>query len=164
MDINMNGIYKIADHMTIKEACKKYRPSRVGMEFHCMNWVFEPREYKGQFYMVDTYWSSDSFTIHIDESNVDDFKLVAIKDDITRIPSCEVQFYNRSDIIWLAMDSSGSNCPYVIKGTKMSSEISVKVLRSQIESLYSDIEDKKRQIRNILKGKDPRFDTFNTDS
>lgn len=161
MDINMNGIYKIADHMTIKEACKKYRPSRIGMEFHCMNWVFTPREYKGQFYMVDTYWSSDSFTIEVDESNISDFKLVAIKDDIERVPSYEVQFYNRNDVIWLALDSSGSNVPHVVKGTKMSSDIGVKVLRSEIESLYFDIECKKDQISRILKGQDSRFDTFN---
>lgn len=43
----------------------------------------------------------------------------------------------------------------------MSSDIGVKVLRSEIESLYSDIEWKKDQIAKILKGKDPRFDTFN---
>ena len=164
MDINMNGIYKIADHMTVKEACKKYRPSRVGMEFHCMNWVFTPREYNGQFYMVDTYWSSDSFTIDVDESNIDDFKLVAIKDDIKQIAMSDVKFYRSDDIIWLAMDSLGSSRPYILKNTNMSSDIGVKVLRSEIESLYSDIKYKKDQIAKILKGEDPRFDTFNTDS
>lgn len=161
MDINMNGIYKISDKMTVKEACRKYRPSRVGMEFHCMNWVFTPREYKGQFYMVDTYWSSDSFMIEVDESNIDDFKLVAIKDDIKQIAMSDVKFYASDDIIWLATDSSGSSRPYILNNTKMSSDIGVKVLRSEIESLYSDIEWKKDQIAKILKGKDPRFDTFN---
>lgn len=161
MNINMNGIYKISDKMTIKEACRKYRPNRVGMEFHCMNWVFTPREYKGQFYMVDTYWSSDSFMIEVDESNIDDFKLVAIKDDIKQIAMSDVKFYASDDIIWLATDSSGSSRPYILKNTKMSSDIGVKVLRSEIESLYSDIEWKKDQIAKILKGKDPRFDTFN---
>lgn len=164
MDINMNGIYKISDNMTVKEACRKYRPSRVGMEFHCMNWVFRPSEYKEQFYMVDTYWSSGSFMIEVDESNIDDFKLVAIKDDIKQISMSDVKFYASDDIIWLAMDSSGSCRPYILKNTKMSSDIGVKVLRSEIESLYSDIEWKKDQIAKILKGKDPRFDTFNTDS
>lgn len=43
----------------------------------------------------------------------------------------------------------------------MSSEIGVKVLRSEIESLYSEIEYKKSLISKILKGKDSRFDTFN---
>ena len=164
MDINMNGIYKIADHMTVKEACKKYRPSRVGMEFHCMNWVFTLREYNGQFYMVDTYWSSDSFMIEVDESNIDDFKLVAIKDYIQQIAMSDVKFYRSDDIIWLAMDSSGSDRPYILKNIKMSSDIGVKVLRSDIESLYSEIEWKKDQIAKILKGEDLRFDTFNTDS
>ena len=164
MNINMNGIYKISDKLTVKEACKKYRPSRVGMEFHCMNWVFTPREYNGQFYMVDTYWSSDSFTIDVDESNIDDFKLVAIKDDIKGIYGSDVQYYNSSDVIWLAMNSSGELAPYVDKGTKMCSEISVKVLRSEIDYLYSEIEDKKRLISRILKGEDSRFDTFNINS
>lgn len=99
MNINMNGIYKISDKMTVKEACRKYRPNRVGMEFHCMNWVFIPREYKGQFYMVDTYWSSDSFMIEVDESNIDDFKLVAIKDDIKQIAMSDVKFYASDNII-----------------------------------------------------------------
>ena len=163
MDINMNGIYKIADHMSIKEACQKYRPSRAGMEFHCMNWVFTPREYNGEYYMADTYWSSDSFTIQVDESNISDFKLVAIQDDIQPIAMSDVKFYRSDDIIWLAMDSMGSSTPYVLKGTKMSSDIGVKVLRSEIESLYSSIEWKKDQITRILKGEDSRFDTFNKD-
>lgn len=161
MDINMNGIYKISDKMTVKEACRKYRPNRVGMEFHCMNWTFEPREFRGKLYMVDTYWSADSFSIEVDENNVDDFKLVAIKDDIKQIAMTDVKFYTSDDIIWLAMDSMGSNRPFVHKGTKMSAEISVKVLRSEIESLYSEIEYKKSLISKILKGEDSRFDTFN---
>lgn len=164
MDINMNGIYKIADHMGIKEACKKYRPSRVGMEFHCMNWVFTPREYNGQFYMVDTYWSSDAFTIEVDESNIDDFKLVAIQDDIQQIAMIDVKFYKSDDIIWLAMDSMGSNRPHVLKGTKMSANLGTKILRSEIESLRAEIDRKEDEIVRILLGEDSRFDTFNTDS
>ena len=164
MDINMNGIYKIADHMTVKEACKKYRPSRVGMEFHCMNWVFTPREYKGQFYMVDTYWSSDSFTIDVDESNIDDFKLVAVKDDIKQISMSDVKFYKSDDIIWLAMDSMGSNRPYILKGTKMSANLGTRILRNEIESLRAEIDRKEDEIVRILLGEDSRFDTFNTDS
>lgn len=162
MDINMNGIYKISDKLSIKEACRKYRPSRVGMEFHCMNWTFKPREFRGKLYMVDTYWSADSFSIEVDEDNIDDFKLVAIKDDITSVNSSDfLKYYNSADIIWLALDSSGKSRPYVLKSTKMSAEIVVKVLRSEIESLYSEIEYKKSLISKILKGKDSRFDTFN---
>lgn len=158
MDINMNGIYKISDKMTIKEACRKYRPSRVEMEFHCMNWTFKPREFRGKLYMVDTF---DSFVIEVDEDNIDDFKLVAIKDDITSVNQSNLKYYNSEDIIWLALYSSGQSRPYVLKSTKMSSEIGVKVLRSEIESLYSEIEYKKSLISKILKGKDSRFDTFN---
>ena len=161
MNINMNGIYKISDKMTIKEACRKYRPNRVGMEFHCMNWTFKPREFRGKLYMVDTYWSVDPY-IEVDEDNIDDFKLVAIKDDITSVNSSNLKYYNSADIIWLALDSSGKS-PYVLKSTKMSAEIGVKVLRSEIESLYSEIEYKKSLISKILKGKDSRFDTFNID-
>lgn len=162
MDINMNGIYKISDKLSIKEACRKYRPSRVGMEFHCMNWTSKPREFRGKLYMVDTYWSADSFSIEVDEDNIDDFKLVAIKDDITSVNSSDfLKYYNSADIIWLALDSSGKSRPYVLKSTKMSAEIGVKVLRSEIESLYSEIEYKKSLISKILKGKDSRFDTFN---
>lgn len=161
MDINMNGIYKISDKMTVKEACKKYRPNRVGMEYHCMNWTFYPREFRSKLYMVDTYWSADSFSIEVDENNIDDFKLVAIKDDIKQIAMSDVKFYTSDDIIWLAMDSMGSDRPFVHKDTKMSSDIGVKVLRSEIESLYSDAEWKKDQIAKILKGEDSRFDTFN---
>lgn len=162
MDINMNGIYKISDKLSIKEACRKYRPSRVGMEFHCMNWTFKSREFRGKLYMVDTYWSADSFSIEVDEDNIDDFKLVAIKDDITSVNSSDfLKYYNSADIIWLALDSSGKSRPYVLKSTKMSAEIGVKVLRSEIESLYSEIEYKKSLISKILKGKDSRFDTFN---
>lgn len=161
MDINMNGIYKISDKMTIKEACRKYRPSRVGMEFHCMNWTFKPREFRGKLYMVDTYWYVDSFSIEVDEDNIDDFKLVAIKDDITSVDSSNLKYYNSEDIIWLALNSLGESCPYILKSTKMSAEISVKVLRSEIEWLYSEIEYKKSLISKILKGKDSRFDTFN---
>ena len=162
MDINMNGIYKISDKLSIKEACRKYRPSRVGMEFHCMNWTFKPREFRGKLYMVDTYWSADSFSIEVDEDNIDDFKLVAIKDVITSVNSSDfLKYYNSADIIWLALDSSGKSRPYVLKSTKMSAEIGVKVLRSEIESLYSEIEYKKSLISKILKGKDSRFDTFN---
>lgn len=161
MNINMNGIYKISDKMTIKEACRKYRPNRVGMEFHCMNWTFKPREFRGKLYMVDTYWSVDP-SIEVDEDNIDDFKLVAIKDDITSVNSSNLKYYNSADIIWLALDSSGKS-PYVLKSTKMSAEIGVKVLRSEIESLYSEIEYKKSLISKILKGKDSRFDTFNID-
>ena len=162
MDINMNGIYKISDKLSIKEAIRKYRPSRVGMEFHCMNWTFKPREFRGKLYMVDTYWSADSFSIEVDEDNIDDFKLVAIKDDITSVNSSDfLKYYNSADIIWLALDSSGKSRPYVLKSTKMSAEIGVKVLRSEIESLYSEIEYKKSLISKILKGKDSRFDTFN---
>lgn len=162
MDINMNGIYKISDKLSIKEACRKYRPSRVGMEFHCMNWTFKPREFRGKLYMVDTYWSADSFSIEVDEDNIDDFKLVAIKDDITSVNSSDfLKYYNSADIIWLALDSSGKSRPYVLKSTKMSAEIGVEVLRSEIESLYSEIEYKKSLISKILKGKDSRFDTFN---
>lgn len=104
MDINMNGIYKISDKMTIKEACRKYRPSRVGMEFNCMNWTFKPREFRGKFYMVDTV---DSFCIELDEDNIDDFKLVAIKDDITSVNQSNLKYYNSEDIIWLALNTSG---------------------------------------------------------
>lgn len=161
MDINMNGIYKISDKMTIKEACRKYRPSRVGMEFHCMNWTFKPREFRGKLYMVDTYWSADSFSIEVDEDNIDDFKLVAIKDDITSVNPSNLKYYNSEDIIWLALNSLGESCPYILKSTKMSSEIGVKVLRSEIEGLYSEIEYKKHLISRILKGEDSRFDTFN---
>lgn len=161
MDINMNGIYKISDKMTIKEACRKYRPTRVGMEFHCMNWTFRPREFRGKLYMVDTYWSTDSFSIEVDEDNINDFKLVAIKDDITSVNPSNLKYYNSEHIIWLALNSSGESRPYILKSTKMSAEIGVKVLRSEIESLYSEIEYKKSLISKILKGKDSRFDTFN---
>lgn len=111
--------------------------------------------------MVDTYWSVDP-SIEVDEDNIDDFKLVAIKDDITSVNSSNLKYYNSADIIWLALDSSGKS-PYVLKSTKMSAEIGVKVLRSEIESLYSEIEYKKSLISKILKGKDSRFDTFNID-
>ena len=161
MNINMNGIYKISDKMTIKEACRKYRPNRVGMEFHCMNWTFKPREFRGKLYMVDTYWSVDSFSIEVDEDNIDDFKLVAIKDDITSVNQSDLKYYNSEDIIWLALNSLGESFPYILKSTKMSSEIGVKVLRSEIEGLYSEIEYKKHLISRILKGEDSRFDTFN---
>ena len=72
-----------------------------------------------------------------------------------------MKYYNSADIIWLALDSSGKSRPYVLKSTKMSAEIGVKVLRSEIESLYSEIEYKQSLISKILKGKDSRFDTFN---
>ena len=142
MNINMNGIYTISDKLTVKEACKKYRPNRVGMEYHCMNWTFYPREYRGQMFMVDTYWSSGSFMIEVNKSNIQDFQLIAVKDDIEGIYESDVQYYNSSDVIWLAMDSSGELAPYVNKDAKMSSEISIKVLRSEIDYLYSKIEDK----------------------
>ena len=114
--------------------------------------------------MVDTFWSTDSFSIEVDENNIDDFKLVAIKDDITSVNSSNLKYYNSADIIRLALDSSGEFRPYILKSTKMSAEISVKVLRSEIEGLYSEIEYKKSLISKILKGEDSRFDTFNTDS
>ena len=68
--ICMTGVYRCNPVLKWLPSYKRDNP------YHCVNWIFTPDKYKDNYYMRDTYWSSDRFSILLSDENFDMFELL----------------------------------------------------------------------------------------
>lgn len=143
----MTGIYECEPVMEWLPLYKRDDP------YHCMNWIFKVRQYENKFYMYDTYWSTDSFRVELDDKNFVKFNLLFDMNEVSRISPPDFYDYDEPDRWHVALDSGGydlSKYYFVRKGAKKNKDIQLERLNNELESLKRRVELKEEEIKRIM--------------
>ena len=102
---------------------KKYRGEiYIDNLFWCYNWTFTPAEYKGKWYMYDTYFKNKS--IELTDANFEEFSLIFDFNNVEKHGGHYIEEYEDGDWWRVATDSGGWYYPkyYIKKGAKKNKE------------------------------------------
>lgn len=147
--LHMNGIYRCDPVLEWLPSYKRDTP------YWCKNWTFKVKEYKGKYYMHDTYWTSDDHPLELTDKNFDKFEYLFDLNDIQYVNSYEDWFeYPEEDRWQIPLDSGGINyAKYVVRrGVKKVKERVIERMQQDIDYLKYDLAQKERILAGILDG------------
>ena len=138
------GLYKHAPD-------KKYR-GEIYLDnlFWCYNWTFTPSEYKGKWYMYDTYFKNKS--ILLTDENFDEFSFVFDFNDVEKHSGQYIEEYEDGDWWRVATDSGGWDYPkyYIKKGAKKNKEKVLERIQREINSHEWSLARAKEKYDDVL--------------
>lgn len=144
----MTGVYRCNPVLKWLPSYKRDNP------YHCVNWIFTPDKYKDNYYMMDTYWLSDRFSILLSDENFDMFELLFDKTEVEKFSGDYAHWieYDESDRWSVAMDSGGINYPkrFIRKGTVPDKDKVVERLKNEITYLKNEIAYKQRTLDDVI--------------
>lgn len=77
---------------------KEWLPSyKRDTPYHCCNWTFQARKFEDNYYIVDTYWCTDSMTVKLTDDNFDIFEFLFDMNEVTRISPPDFYDYDEKD-------------------------------------------------------------------
>lgn len=140
----LNGLYVCKP---VLEWLPSYRRSEP---YHCMNWTFKVRHSGDSYYMVDTYWSSNSFSMELNDDNFDKFALIFNYDDVEET-NYKWDDYSDEDKWIVPTDSGGWRFPrkYIKIGAKPDRDKVIYRLENEIKSLEIGLETKRKELEQI---------------
>lgn len=153
----MTGLYQCEPVLEWLPSYKRNDP------YWCKNWTFRVYEYKGKYYMGDTYWSiGDNHPIELTDENFDKFKLVFDFEDVERFNGTYNQWLTYpDDQRWnVSIDSGGINNGryFILKGAMPIKERVLARLKDKIGMLEGELEYKKMDLERVKEDKiDLRF-------
>ncbi len=142
----LNGLYKCDPVLEWLPEYKRRDP------YWCKNWTFKVRHSGDSYYMVDTYWSINSFSVELDDDNFSKFTLLF---DFNDVVECDYNWddYDDNDKWFVATDSGGWNYAkhYIRKdAVPVKAWVVGRIIR-KIEGLKRDLESAERllvQVKN----------------
>ena len=147
LDLN-GGVYRCEPVLEWLPEYKRNDP------YWCRNWTFRPREYDGEYYMHDTYWSGyDSHSIKLSDENFDRFEYLFNLNDIRFECSYQSWVEYPEEDRWICpLDSSGRSHPKFVvrqKVHKVKDSVVARLI-SEIETLTSELEYKKETLDRVI--------------
>lgn len=148
---NPKGRKRMLSKDNIDKLIKTGLYEKEGEQGHCRNGTYTWHEYQGKYYMLDTYWTSDRYSIELTDENFEQFKMIMDFDKVD--PIDHVFFYNYAEDkrFQVGVDSGGwtyAKC-FILKGTKPSREIKRLQLVDSIESAKRKIEYETRELETL---------------
>ena len=153
----MTGLYKCEPVLEWLPSYKRDDP------YWCKNWTFRVHEYKGKYYMSDTYWTTgDDHPIELTDEIFDRFKLIFDFNNVEKFNGSYNQWLTYpDDQKWnIPIDSGGRSSSrfFILKGAMPLKERIVARLNDEIEYLERELEYKKTKLRCVENDKvDLRF-------
>ena len=153
----MTGLYRCKPVLEWLPSYKRNDP------YWCKNWTFRVREYKGKYYMSDTYWATgDDHPIELTDEIFDRFKLIFDFNDVEKFNGSYNQWLTYpDDQKWnIPVDSGGmSNSRFFIrKGAMPLKERVVARLNDEIKYLEGELGYRKTKLKMVEDDKvDLRF-------
>ena len=141
------GIYACDPILEILPEYKRKDP------YWCMNWTFTWRKGSDDnFYMIDTYWSTDSYKIELTDENFNNFKLLFRQDEVEKMPEGTLDECNSEDRWRVAIDSGGWSYPkfFIRKGAKKIKKLVIERIKSEIRLLEMQLEYKKTTLERVI--------------
>lgn len=147
LDLN-GGVYRCEPVLEWLPEHKRNDP------YWCRNWTFRPREYNGEYYMHDTYWSGyDSHPIKLSDENFDRFEYLFNFNDIRFEYSYQSWSEYPEENRWIcSLDSGGRSRPKFVvhqKAHKVKDSV-VARLMAEIDTLTSELEYKKETLDRVI--------------
>lgn len=153
----MTGLYRCEPVLEWLPSYKRKDP------YWCKNWTFRVHEYKGKYYMSDTYWATgDEYPIELTDEIFDKFKLVFDFNDVEKFSGSYNQWLTYpDDQRWnVSIDSGGINNGryFILKGAMPLKERVLARLKDKIGMLEGELEYKKICLKRVEEDKmDLRF-------
>ena len=147
--LHMNGIYRCDPVLEWLPSYKRDNP------YWCRNWTFKVIERNGKYFMYDTYWTGDDYSVKLTNENFDKFEYLFDLNDIQYVNSYKNWLeYPEEDRWRVPLDSGGINyAKYVVRrGVKKVKERVVERMQRDIDYLKYDLAHKERILAGILDG------------
>jgi len=113
--------------------------------YWCRNWTFTVSIYLDNIVMLDTYWSSNQYSISLTDENFDKFRLLF---DLKDVEECRynIDDYDKNDV-WknIPIDSGGlrGSKNFIRKGAMPVKEKVIERLEKEIKDIEWQLRDKK---------------------
>lgn len=144
--LHMNGIYRCEPVLEWLPSYKRNNP------YWCKNWTFYVREYNGEYYMYDTYWSTgDDERVKLTDKNFDKFEYLFEKNEVRRVSYQQWVEYREEDRWVVGLDSGGAE-HYVRKTADKVKEKVIERLQNDINYLEYNLEYKKKTLSRVISG------------
>ncbi len=140
----LTGLYKCDPVLKWLPEYKRSDP------YWCKNWTFKVRHSGNSYYMVDTYWSSNSFSVELNDDNFSKFTLLF---DFNDVVECSYNWddYDDNDKWFVATDSGGWNHAkhYIRKDAVPVKAWVVGRISREIEGLKHDLESAEHLLEQV---------------